>query len=521
MNPEQWSAQFGERITRTDAATIRRYCENVSGLQRRIAAVLYPESTTDVQGIVRTANEFRTPLHPISTGCNWGLGSKLPVRDGAAVVDLSRMDRIHEVNERHGYAVVEPGVTQRKLYEQLKNTNSTYFLSVTGSGPETSVLGNALDRGIAHHGPRAEAISGLEVVLGNGELIRTGSGHFAQSKTTYLYRHGVGPSLDGLFCQSNFGIVTKAAIGLIAQKAFHGVLGCTIDADGKLPALVDGVAALIRLGILEPSVHLSNHQRTRSVVGGILGQRYADHYVKQILDEELRGAWSLSCPLSGTPAQVKLAHHEARAVLRRIGEVTLTTDRTLRVAKAWCRILSFLPRLRRRSCFLDAIEPSYLHSKGIPSDTALASIAWPLQDRTYAPGTDLDATHSGALFVLPVVPLEGEAVRQVMEITEQVFASKHGFIPYVTLNSASRHSLEAVINLLFRKNDPKEVDEAHRCVDELVRVLMGTGYVLYRAGIQSMGHVVDSASPYWQMIARLKDVFDPNHIIAPGRYNFV
>src|SRR5260370_42151064 len=106
------------------------------------------------------ANEVRLPLYPISPGCNWGLGSKLPVRDGAALVDLSRMDAIHEVNETHGYAVIEPGVTQRMLHEHLKNGQSSYFLSVTGSGAETSILGNALDRGIAHQGPRAEQISG-------------------------------------------------------------------------------------------------------------------------------------------------------------------------------------------------------------------------------------------------------------------------------------------------------------------------------------------------------------------------
>jgi 4-cresol dehydrogenase (hydroxylating) len=108
-----------------------------------------------------------------------------------------------------------------------------------------------------------------------------------------------------------------------------------------------------------------------------------------------------------------------------------------------------------------------------------------------------------------------------MEITQQVFADKHGFLPYVTLNSASRHSLEAVINLLFRRSDPQDVEKAHRCVDELLRILMDTGYILYRAGIQSMGHLVESGSLYWQLIARLKDVLDPNHIIAPGRYNLV
>src|SRR5260370_12223062 len=124
------------------------------------------------------ANEVRLPLYPISPGCNWGLGSKLPVRDGAALVDLSRMDRIHEVNETHGYAVIEPGVTQRKLHERLKDTQSAWYLSVTGSGAETSILGNALDRGIAHQGSPAAQISALEVVLAPAESLLTDSGHF-------------------------------------------------------------------------------------------------------------------------------------------------------------------------------------------------------------------------------------------------------------------------------------------------------------------------------------------------------
>jgi 4-cresol dehydrogenase (hydroxylating) len=520
MSPTAWSDRFGARITRTDDDTLRRYMENVSGLQRRIVAVLYPERTADVQAIVRTANELRSPLYPISTGSNWGLGSKLPVRDGAVVVDLGRMNRVHAINERHSCAVIEPGVTQRQLHEQLKSTGSAYFLSVTGSGPETSVLGNALDRGIAHHGPRVEGLSGLEVVLGTGELIHTGSGHFPHSSTTYLYRHGIGPSLDGLFCQSNFGIVTKAAIDLVPHGPFHGVLGCTIEVEEALPLLVDAVAELIRQGTIPAAVHIANQHRSRSVLGGILGQRLPANEVKAVLESELRGAWGLSCPLVGTAARVKRAYHDAR-VLARIGKVTLMTDRSLQRSKTWCRWLSFLPRSQRRRCFLDALELTYLHSKGVPSDAALASIAWPLEDHSYTPGTNLDATRSGTLFVLPVVPLEGEAVREVMELTRQVVTVEHGFVPYVTLNSASRNALEVVINLLFSRSDPAEVAKAHHCVDELVHTLMERGHVLYRAGIQSMGAVVDAGSSYWQLIARLKDVFDPNHVLAPGRYSLV
>jgi len=81
--------------------------------------------------------------------------------------------------------------------------------------------------------------------------------------------------------------------------------------------------------------------------------------------------------------------------------------------------------------------------------------------------------------------------------------------------------LEAVINIVFPRNDGKQVEKAHRSVDELVASYMQEGFILYRAGIQSMSSIVNAASPYWHLIARLKDVFDPNRIIAPGRYNLV
>lgn len=510
MDAKSWSDRFASRMIRTDEATIRRYTANVSGLERAIVAVLYPENSADVQALVKTANEVRLPLYPFSTGCNWGLGSKLPVRDGAALVDLSRMDQIHEVNETHGYAVIEPGVTQRKLHERLKDTS--YCLSVTGSGADTSILGNALDRGIAHHGPRAEQISGLEVVLGTGEVIQTGSGHYPQSQTTYIYRHGIGPSLDGLFCQSNLGIVTRAAIQLRRRTPTHGVLGCTIAREEELAALVDCVAGLIRDGILGSCIHISNRARTQSVVGGALAQRHAVEEVLSILDTELRGAWNLSCPLSGTAAQVRLAYRESVTALQKFGPVHLTTDRSFQVR----------PRSRRRAALLDATEAFYNHSKGVPSDATLASLPWCLGEgeHGYASGVNLDATKCGVLFVLPILPLDGRPVREAMEMAHKVTAM-HSFIPYVTLNSASPESLEAVINIVFSRNNCKQVKQAHLCVDELVARFMQEGFILYRAGIQSMSSIVNQSSPYWQLIARLKDVFDPNRIIAPGRYNVV
>ena len=88
---------------------------------RHIPAILYPTTLREVQDIVEAARANGTPLYPVSTGMNWGLGSRHPVRDGCVLVDLRRLDRLRDLNLAHGYAVIEAGVSQhvRQLEQRL------------------------------------------------------------------------------------------------------------------------------------------------------------------------------------------------------------------------------------------------------------------------------------------------------------------------------------------------------------------------------------------------------------------
>jgi len=72
-------------------------------------AALLPSCEADVVAIVSTAARFGIPLYPISTGKNWGYGSANPAVDDCVLVDLSRMDRIVEIDAELGLATIEPG----------------------------------------------------------------------------------------------------------------------------------------------------------------------------------------------------------------------------------------------------------------------------------------------------------------------------------------------------------------------------------------------------------------------------
>ncbi|HPF98681.1 MAG TPA: FAD-binding oxidoreductase [Kiritimatiellia bacterium] len=525
---QEWVRLLGEHNVYADAASLAAYMGNVSGLKRSIPAVLRPGTTQDVQDVVRIANAHKVPLHPISCGCNWGLGSRLPVFDDVVIVDLGRMNRIREVNVPGHYALVEPGVTQRQLYEHLQEQKLPLMFNVTGSALSTSLIGNALERGIGYFSSRAEALSGLEVVLGNGQLLRTGFGHFADAKTTYLYKYGVGPSLDGLFQQSNFGVVTAAAVDLIPQCEAHMAVVARIHEEDQLAAMVDAFADLRRRDILRTVVHIANRERTQIAMAPQIYRRLRAEYgsddgslrvlAGKILEQEGFGPWSAVGGMLGTRGQLAAARSEIRRALRGKARVMFMTDGLLKLGKSVCGKLSRFAWFRRKQALLAAVEPLYGMAKGVPSDAAMDSVYWPLGEVPAVPGLNPDQGRCGMLYCVPFLPADGEITRKAMEHTERVFR-KYNFTPYVTLNMIDGKSLECVINLAFDRNEPSRIAAAHACNDELTEDFIRQGFIPYRVGPQSMSSIVTAGDSFWKTVRELKKVLDPNNIISPGRYN--
>src|ERR1700748_1754317 len=88
--------------------------------ERFAAAAVAPDSVEQVQAIVRIANQYKVPLYPISTGRDLGYGGSAPAYSGSVVLDLKRMNRILEVNERNATALVEPGGRFFDLYNYIQ-----------------------------------------------------------------------------------------------------------------------------------------------------------------------------------------------------------------------------------------------------------------------------------------------------------------------------------------------------------------------------------------------------------------
>src|SRR5579871_2240705 len=132
---------FGPDRFHHDAAQITVYLSNVCAAKRQIIGIVYPISNEEISKLIILCREFNIPLYPISTGFNYGLGSRLPVQDGHLIVDLSKMNRIISYDAELGIIQIEPGVTQHAIAQYLQENQANFILNVTGSSAFSSIVG--------------------------------------------------------------------------------------------------------------------------------------------------------------------------------------------------------------------------------------------------------------------------------------------------------------------------------------------------------------------------------------------
>ena len=220
-----WSTVLGPDNVVTEAPALRAAETGTFLSTHRIPAIIRPGSRQEVQECLRIANRCDTPVYPISSGRNWGYGSRMPPADGCVLMDLGRMNRIVDFSESLAYVTVEPGVTQAQLFAFLAERGSNLWMDATGASPQCSLIGNTVDRGFGHtpYGDHIAHVCGLEVVLPTGDVVETGFARFPSAQAAPVYRWGVGPALDGLFSQSNYGIPHDDLVNA-AAGVFPGIL---------------------------------------------------------------------------------------------------------------------------------------------------------------------------------------------------------------------------------------------------------------------------------------------------------
>ncbi|MGF6771194.1 4-cresol dehydrogenase (hydroxylating) [Paraburkholderia sp. GAS199] len=493
-----WRAIVGEAHVVTSEAGLAAYSDpfapggSMEAVAFSASAALLPASVDDIRAVLRIANQFRIPLWTVSTGRNFAYGGAAPRLPGSVVLDLQRMNRIVDVDETLAYALVEPGVTYFDLYAHLRDKGYRLWVDPPAAG-WGSVVGNTLERGFGYtdYGDHAARQCGMEVVLANGDVLRTGMGGIETGTAWQLFQPGFGPSFDAMFMQSNFGIVTKLGIWLMPAPPAYLLGEIQFRHEADLEAIVETLRPL----------RLDETIRNHAVIEGGLrraaglsarAQWYEgkgampEAAITAMLDKLDVGRWNLHFALYGTPETIDARYAIVQRAFAKVPQARLSATRYAGDAQP--------------------VAGGDRNLAGIPAMSAFRMLDW-----RGGAGAHVDFA--------PVCPATGrDALRQYTMVKTR--AAEYGFDYYGGFTAGARH-LHHIFAAIFDRDDAGQVEQAGALLRSLMSDARAAGYGQYRTHLAYMDFAAAQYSFNDGALLRLsetiKDALDPNGILAPGK----
>jgi len=430
--------------------------------------VVIATTVEQIQALVRLANKEKIPIVPAVGMSNTG-GLTIPV-EGGITLDLHKMDKIIEINEDIDYAIVEPGVTIGQLDTELKKKGFWVSLPVGPPGSAGLLPGYIL-HGYGHLGGKfginSEQITGAELVLPDGELVRLGG----CAISPYWFHRTPIPDMLGLILgwQGTTGIVTKLGINIYPRPGFKDAIGWGTFTTHNEPLPETCARFLIKIARAEVAHDISGHSWGAVQIGK--GLKY---------------------PLPPKPKEDPELYFAAT--------IYAFTEEELAVKK---KILQNLVK------------------KGIDSGLPLAytdvtgrikvemPTKYALKYSDHRGGGGLDYIGS----ITPVINWT-QGIKRLNEVFD-----KYSFTPYIRL-SIYRGTLQGMMRALmpFNRSDEKDIEAVRKIARDVVHVILDCGGLIYKAPSFACEEMWKRGDPnFLKLLKKIKQTLDPNRIMNPGR----
>jgi 4-cresol dehydrogenase (hydroxylating) len=456
----------------------------LSGHPCRPAGVLKPRNRLDVVRLIQAAARHRMKLHAFSCGKNWGFGSTRPRKSGTWMVNLGAMNRITGYDREVGTIVIEPGVTQIALYEELDRLGGEWFFNVTGAGHSTSVLGNALERGIGYYGQRHLDLIELDVVTGRGEIIKT------RSATTGPATFGL--DLTQLFVHSALGIVVGARLRLLPRTTGGGAAIVRLREANRFPEFLRAMLRLKQDGAIAGVPHLANRERILTTLAA-----WTPAIDRRALADKTF-SWTAAIPVTGSQEMTKACFSLIRDRLQNL-----------------CEIETIFASRCSASDDGSPMEQLHLLASGYPSNLALAGVEWTALGTANPQQRDPEKTGAGLIHVTPSTSSSSSAIqRAVLTINEGAGRLGLGRLP-LTVNLVDQCTTVVIVSIGFPAREASKFRSKARKLEAYLRQ---AGVMPYRIGLGQEGWPPRASAEAAVLHRKLRSVFDPFRVFAVSKY---
>ncbi|MBW2039966.1 MAG: FAD-binding oxidoreductase [Deltaproteobacteria bacterium] len=201
--------------------------------------VVLPKTVEEIQRIVRLANKEKIPIVPMGAGMSLS-GLVIPLK-GGIVIDMKRMNKIIEVNEKARYVIVEGGTSHGLLKAYLEKRYPRLRHSIPDSPATATIAANVMIHGQGRlsqqYGFNSDMVAGLEIVLPSGDICKIGS---CSLSPEWFSKGAPLPDLSGLFLGwfGATGIISKVALKLYPKKRMRDVEIFVTDREDLVPDII-------------------------------------------------------------------------------------------------------------------------------------------------------------------------------------------------------------------------------------------------------------------------------------------
>jgi 4-cresol dehydrogenase (hydroxylating) flavoprotein subunit len=309
------------------------------------------------------------------------------------------------------------------------------------------------------------------------------------SRTWHVAKYGYGPFLDGLFLQSNFGIVTRMGVWLMPRPPALRVFFFMFPDDEDFAEIIDLVRPLKLNNVVPSLVKVTNDLYGLGTVATYPFERTGgraplpDDVRRELQREYGVGAWCVSGAFYGAsddallPLIERMKAHFGRSGKARYVSHEEAQDNPI------------------HKIHIDTFS-------GRPTTTELGLLNW-------RPG-------GGNCWFLPAMPMVGAVANQQQSLSRRILR-EHG-LEFITEYICGPRMSRALHVIIFNRQDPEECQRVIACYRALMAAYAEAGYPISRAPLDFQEEAMARLGTFSEVCADIKRALDPNGILSPGRY---
>jgi 4-cresol dehydrogenase (hydroxylating) flavoprotein subunit len=352
------------------------------------------------------------------------------------------------------------------------------------------------------------------------------------SRTFHTYKWGTGPYLEGLFSQSNLGIVVSAGMWLMPEPQEHNYFLLELHEEKNFAAMVDQFRKLSLNRILS-NVHIFNpYMVTFGYEQFPLDLPSEVQLPQERLNEIIKKwgihPWTGLGAFYGTKAQVAASRHELQQAISRLGRLHILNPKQLRLItkirkwaqKPWqLKLLDvgsklFLGKSYEQVKFLPEL---FTYQRGEPAEFLISRAYY--KNRRIQKNENINPAqdHCGIFWLAPIIPAIGSEIEVFLNKLRDIFA-KHSSEPCLSLIQVNPRTFIAAIFIVYDKDSVEDTAKAKKLYQFLASEVQKMGYQHYRTSVIYMDQIIHPDSGNAGIGRKLKEALDPLKILAPGRY---